>query len=102
VLISKKQFDFLDFLSFSGGLLGLFAGFSILSAVEVVYWIIFRNALKIIRKSSTKVHPFNYLKNHDHLKIKLIVEYMQESSIHGINYFGHHNYVKRYLQAILS
>ena len=37
-LVRKQQFDMLDFFSYFGGLLGLFAGISILSIVEIIYW----------------------------------------------------------------
>ena len=41
----------LDYISQIGGLLGLFIGFSVISAIEVVYWITFRFARN---KLSTK------------------------------------------------
>ena len=46
----------LDYISQIGGLLGLFIGFSVISAIEVVYWITFRFARnKLSTKPNNKI-----------------------------------------------
>ena len=46
----------LDYISQIGGLLGLFIGFSVISAIEIVYWITFRFARnKLSTKPTSKI-----------------------------------------------
>ena len=46
----------LDYISQIGGLLGLFIGFSVISAIEVVYWITFRLARnKLSTRPTSKI-----------------------------------------------
>ena len=44
-----RQFTIFDFLSYIGGLLGLFAGISVLSFFEVFYFFTLRFALEILK-----------------------------------------------------
>lgn len=89
-LIRKKQFDEIDFISYCGGLLGLLTGFSLLSAFELIYWMI----LKIFTKlgnSSTRVYPMKK----EEKKEKLLLEFLENSSVHGVNYFTKENKIER-------
>lgn len=40
--IFQQQFTIIDFLAYSGGALGLFLGFSVISAVEIIYYFTIR------------------------------------------------------------
>ena len=56
------RFDFVEFLSTFGGLLGLFAGISALSVIEVFYFFTLRIITDVFRlmrqKRGTRVQPF--------------------------------------------
>ncbi|CAO1405296.1 unnamed protein product [Diamesa serratosioi] len=99
--IRKKQFTTVDFLSDCGGILGLFAGISVLSIVEVVYYFSLRILVNawIDRKKSKiiPVKPIHTLddqlqtnNNNTQSILRMFLNYtkfvLQESSIHGCNY----------------
>ena len=86
-LIHKKQFNELDFLSFVGGILGLFAGFSALSIVELIYWFTIRMFINNFGEISKSVHPEveNSQKNSNSMKFNdSVMSYFKESSVHGL------------------
>jgi hypothetical protein len=89
-LIRKQQFNEIDFLSYIGGLLGLFAGFSVLSFIELVYWFLIRVCIVNDRKSSAKVYPFKQptadLKTRFDIFRNYVENYLKESSIHGLSF----------------
>lgn len=72
----QQQLTTLDFLSYCGGSLGLFLGFSFLSAVEVFYYfflrVLFVNKRGKIGPASNEAAGKSYFK-----------EIFDESSIHG-------------------
>jgi hypothetical protein len=79
--VLKQQLTTLDFVSYCGGSLGLFLGFSALSAVEIVYYLTVRWMFLKYKKrrvsseqSEDQTKPKNYL-----------AELMENSSIHGFN-----------------
>ena len=99
-LIRRKQFSLVEFFSFVGGLLGLFAGFSVLSFVELIYYFTLRIGFKKCKSNNCKVSPMTPrgpkvkitcrqrlvnmmlgVKSYIHL-------YFNESSIHGMKYIG--------------
>lgn len=94
--IRKKNFIVLDFLSFVGGFLGLFAGFSVLSFVEMVYWIFGQMCKLLIRQkipqtSIIKVKSIITEKSEFRLVKQaglenLIPTFFNESSVHGFNF----------------
>lgn len=86
-LIRKKQFNEVDFLSFVGGLFGLFVGFSSLSFVEIIYWIS-RKLFSFIKcKKLRRVYPtLNPEISSNQQNKNVLKEYFNESSIHGISY----------------
>ena len=52
----------LDYISQIGGLLGLFIGFSVISAVEIIYWLTFRLFRNMSApKEAIQPHPAFYL-----------------------------------------
>ena len=52
---------FLDYISQVGGLLGLFIGFSVISAIEIIYWLTFRwSKNAFYAKNEEKVGPAVY------------------------------------------
>jgi hypothetical protein len=98
-LVRKQQFNELDFLSYIGGLLGLFAGFSVLSFVELVYWFLIRICLDKIRRVSSKVVPLIRVPTLRSSRLdnfgKQVKNYLQESSIHGLSYISDGKFIQR-------
>ena len=98
-LVRKQQFDKLDFLSFVGGILGLFAGFSALSFIELIYWFTIRAFIENLDKNSTKVYPFTkefeVESKFDKIK-KSLSSYFSNSSIHGLSHIFGHSRINRY------
>lgn len=76
-------------MSFVGGILGLFAGFSALSLVELVYWFTIRVAVQKYSRNDSVVHPVEKV-NDQKTKLaeikELVQTYFSESSIHGFGY----------------
>jgi hypothetical protein len=87
-LIRKKQFNEVDFLSFVGGLLGLFAGFSALSFIEAIYWTFGCVVSWIVRFKKNSVRPSvtEQDQTDENRQKNLIKEFFSESSIHGFAY----------------
>ena len=81
--IKRKYFTMIDWFSFVGGILGLFFGFSILSAVEIIFhfWMMIFG-----RKYEAEAESRN------HMKLKKFQEYFKEflrnSSIHSFQYLS--------------
>jgi len=76
-------------LSFVGGILGLFAGFSALSFIELIYWFAIRVFIKKFTKIDSKVYPLedDQMKKSKFAEIReFIKSYLSESSIHGFGY----------------
>jgi len=99
-LVRKKQFNELDFLSFVGGILGLFAGFSALSFVELIYWFTIRVFIKNCR--STRIVPYPVEENVQNNSKKLkdrdcLTSYFNESSVHGLNHVFETSKVGRFV-----
>lgn len=98
-LVKKQQFNEIDFFSYFGGLLGLFAGISVISIVEAVYWFSIQLFESRFIRSSTKVVPFTKFvieKDYEIVKIKeFVVKFFNESSIHGLRYIVGSNYIQR-------
>jgi hypothetical protein len=81
-IILQEQLTTLDFFSYCGGSLGLFLGFSAVSAIEIFYYL----SLRIIcfRRQSNKI--FSSYQNKEPVVTKnYIVEFAENSSIHGCN-----------------
>jgi hypothetical protein len=79
--ILQQQLTTLDFVSYCGGSLGLFLGFSTLSAIEIIYYftlrlMCFKNSRKKVRCAESNDPPKqrNYM-----------ISFMESSSIHGLN-----------------
>ena len=90
LVVSEKQSStIIDFLSLCGGFLGLFAGFSVLSAVEIVYFFLVVPSMNCCSKNSTKVLPFaDDVQLNQNVFFCYINEVMQSSSIHSLNHIG--------------
>lgn len=82
---------FVDFMSFVGGLLGLFLGFSFLSAAEVLYYFIIQPLIKMMQTNSSTVHPTETNEqstvDSSYCK-KFITDMLQSSSIHSLGSVG--------------
>jgi hypothetical protein len=98
-VLRKRQLNEIDFLSFVGGLLGLFAGFSTLSFIEVVYWLSVRILTRTCSRNSTAVHPMTVSGVAAITKsrsfIKFIRDFFDNSSVHGLSYFTSRNVIER-------
>lgn len=100
-LIMKKQYNFVDMLSFIGGLLGLLAGFSFLTFVEVIYWFSFRMFGSCFRKRFFKVSPIRIEVDEEKKQSKFWTtlnnigsyakRYLESSTIHSFNYIAKSN-----------
>ena len=47
--VNEERMPVIQFISQIGGLMGLFTGFSFISGMEILYWLIFRFFLKCIK-----------------------------------------------------
>jgi hypothetical protein len=80
-LVHQQQLTMLGFVSNCGGSLGLFLGFSALSAVEIVYYLTLR--LLCLKSQHNKVRSFDH--NPQAERKNYLAEIMETSSIHGLN-----------------
>jgi Amiloride-sensitive sodium channel len=79
----RVQFSRLEIVSFIGGLLGLFTGFSLLSFSEVFYFFLIQPFLKFLKRN--QVEPLNSNKR-SWWRQNILVTYLVESSIRSFNY----------------
>jgi hypothetical protein len=77
----KQQLGNLDFVSYCGGSLGLFLGFSVLSAIEIIYYFTIRLFFK--RIWSKKVS--NIVNEENRYKMSYIEEFLSVSHMQGCN-----------------
>lgn len=96
--IKQRQFTEIDFLSYIGGTLGLFAGFSVLTVFELFSFFALRCGFDMIAKvGRKKVQPITVLtvrkyrmpsKTSKLLKNvrKFVYSYVENSSVHGISH----------------
>ena len=101
--IRKKYFTMIDWFSFVGGILGLFFGFSILSAFEVVFhvWMLIFD-----RKSLVHDQVRTRLKGDMPLRQfqAYLREFLKNSSIHSFQYISNRELgmIKRFKAVISS
>lgn len=108
--IKQRQFTGINFLSYIGGTLGLFAGFSFLTVFELLIYFGLRSCLGSITKKNNqkKVWPIKMnLKLKKLSKVPRFVQvplmfgqsYVENSSIHGINHASQKNLsaIERYV-----
>jgi hypothetical protein len=81
-MVIQQQLSTLDFIGYCGGSLGLFLGFSALSAVEIVYYFTLRIVLERVRRIKVDVLSGNSIENESK---NYLVELLENSSIHGCN-----------------
>lgn len=102
--IKQRQFTGINFLSYIGGTLGLFAGFSVLTVFELLIYFLVRFCLNLLKTRSKmfKVHPKKSIpavKIKKHLKFPSLLKtplkfgrsYLENSSIHGITHASQKN-----------
>jgi hypothetical protein len=85
----KKKFTNVDVLSYVGGMLGLFSGFSLLSFIEIVYVFVVQPLFNAKCLRSNKVHGVNVVTEKRPRKCDFILNYMENSSIHSFFYIVH-------------
>lgn len=110
--IKERQFTGIDFVSYLGGTLGLFAGFSVLTVFELFSHIIVPFCSKLIRKKRrVKVFTFRPVllsRKIRRSKVPRIItvpskfcySYVKNSSLHGISHASQENLkrLERYVQ----
>lgn len=97
----KKSFELADFFSYVGGILGLFAGFSVISGFDVLYYFIAQPLMDFYKKRRDRVvHPVaggrrkKVMKKIEKFSKKLqsfldyFKNFLVSSSIHSFNQFG--------------
>jgi hypothetical protein len=84
-LVLRQKMTALDFISQCGGSLGLFLGFSALSAVEVVYFFTVRIFFKRMGRNRVTMIVTNKEATEDK-KSSYFEEVMRSSTIHGCNH----------------
>lgn len=91
--IHTPLYDLMDLLSYAGGYLGLIAGFSILSFVELIYWFTARAFVRNFHRS-TLVQPF-VESSEDQMHFisfeHITKNFLKNSSIHGLRYISNKN-----------
>jgi hypothetical protein len=85
--ILQQQLSTLDFVSYCGGSLGLFLGFSVVSAVEIVYYLSIR--LLFLRNQKKKVD--SEFRPQEKRQKCYLMQVIENSSIHGFNQFSAKN-----------
>jgi len=81
-LVRKKNFSILDFISFAGGLLGLLAGFSALSAFEIFYFFF----IKMWTEGSNRVFTRNARFQENNFGY--LDKFLKSTSVHTLNYIS--------------
>lgn len=85
--VLQQQLTTLDFVSYCGGALGLFLGFSVLSGVEILFYISFRCMNQ--KSRDNKVQDSSSLSDQNSKKIlKKIINVFEKLSIHGFVNFA--------------
>lgn len=99
-LVKTQLASFSDFLGSVGGLLGLFAGVSMISIIEFLYFFIYKPILRTVLHRVHKIHPRNLIKiesqtvpqiNEQHVLYQLsayFLEFLNRSTIHGVNFIA--------------
>ena len=104
----RKTVTNIDILSLIGGFLGLFAGFSFLSAGEIILHFVINPLDMLVKRKSTRVHAILYnTKPKWESKIwNYVVDFLKNSSIHSFSHIGNNKkiflqrYVVQYLNSI--
>jgi hypothetical protein len=78
----RQQLTIIDFISYCGGSLGLFLGFSAVSLLEIVYYFTLR--IICLKKQQTQVTDISET-NEPSKTTKYPIEIVENSSVHGCN-----------------
>lgn len=84
-MIKAKLHSTMGIMAYFGGVLGLLTGFSFISAVEVLYIFVLKPILNFMTRNSSKVSPITITAE---TKVGFFKNYLQESSIHSLNYIA--------------
>lgn len=92
--VKLQPFLLSDYFGSVGGIIGLVAGGSVISLVELIYHLAYRPSKnKFMKNWNTKVQPFGakprFRTNKDHVLYQLtkfVKEYISKSDIHGFQY----------------
>jgi hypothetical protein len=92
VLSKKKSQTIVEYLSFVGGILGLFAGFSFITVAEVLYYFIVYPLIQRSKTRDSKVYPFNDQINTTEsgqlMLSRFFKKALESSSIHTFSHIG--------------
>jgi Amiloride-sensitive sodium channel len=84
--ILQQQFTLIDFISYTGGALGLFLGFSVLSFVEILYYFSVRVVcFRLTKRKVSSSGKMDGKKSKADKSRKFLLSFYQNSSIHGLN-----------------
>lgn len=92
--MKSKKYSTIDVLAYFGGTLGLLTGFSFISAVEILYIFVLKplhtstknsKHFRMCHRVSSKVSP---LPASEERETTFFKKYLQESSIHSLNYIA--------------
>ncbi|KAL7011565.1 hypothetical protein ACKWTF_014324 [Chironomus riparius] len=90
----------IDFLSYFGGLLGLLAGISVLSIIEIIYW--FTTRLCVCKLCQARIEPVQRdLENERRIATRVkeyVKKYSNESSIHGLQFMTSGSAFQRFVR----
>jgi hypothetical protein len=80
-MIRQQQLTALDVVSYCGGSLGLFLGFSALSAIEIVYYLTLRAIC--VKRQQLKISIATA--NNESIRKNYLAEFAESSTVHGFN-----------------
>jgi hypothetical protein len=100
ILKKRQQYTIFELLSLIGGFLGLFAGLSVLSTVELLYFFVVYPIAVYRQVRSTKVYPFDDTSSQFEIKFikvskilnllkniwKFLKKYSENTTIHGFSH----------------
>lgn len=81
--IRRLQFSTLEIVAYIGGILGLFAGFSILSLIELLYFLMIRPLIDVEWKNHDKIE-----KQSEATIVTMFINYFEISTIKSLNYIA--------------
>jgi hypothetical protein len=87
--ILQQQLTVIDFLSYCGGSLGLFLGFSLISAIEIVYYFTLR--VLCVKSQRNRVEPEESDVSNRVNQRSYLSKMMESSTIHGLNQVAKEN-----------
>jgi hypothetical protein len=83
-IVLQQKLTTLAFASYCGGSLGLFLGFSILSAIEIIHYLTMRVVCNRAKRNAVS----SGIEEEPETSKNYVVEFLDSSSIHGFKQIG--------------